>query len=70
MALSHGREGVDNAGARNGAGGEDVDVRERHVLLFRRPELEEGRQRIPLGLQQTGGPTHHPAGHAQFGVIP
>lgn len=51
MALSHGRESVDNASTRHDPYGEDVELRTRDVLFLRRADLAEGSERIQAGVQ-------------------
>lgn len=54
MEVPYGRESVDHASTGNGSDGKDVDIRTRNLLLLRCAELEESRERILSGLQQTG----------------
>lgn len=51
MALPYGRKSVDHASSRNGAHGENVNIRARNVLLFRCTKLAESSEGISSGLQ-------------------
>lgn len=56
MEVSYGGKSMDHASTWYGPYGENVDVRERHLLLFRRAKLAEGGERVLLRLQQIGRP--------------